>query len=207
MSDQTPLLEGVSVSRETLGQLRDFSALVLKWTQKINLISSASEEEIWQRHILDSAQVYAAIPAGFSWNTWADFGSGGGFPGIVIAILASETDKNIILVESDQRKSTFLRTAIRTLGLTNVRVESRRIEDLAPLNADVISARALAALDMLCAFAAPHLADGGICLFPKGRRAPEEIVAARASWTFDLHEIPSQSGDGTILRLEGLTHG
>lgn len=206
MTDLVNLLPNVNVSRETEALLREFAALILKWTQKINLISAASEDEIWQRHILDSVQVYTALPQDFQWKTWADFGSGGGLPGIIIAVLARETGGQVVMVESDQRKATFLRTAVRSLGLTNARVESKRIEALPALSADVISARALAALDMLCAFAAPHLQTGGICLFPKGRRAGAEVQQARSLWTFDLTEIPSQSGDGTILRLEGLRH-
>lgn len=204
MSDLIEIYEGVSVSRETEADLRAYADLVLKWTKKINLVSSSNQDEIWSRHVLDSVQV--ALLGGEDWSLWADFGSGGGFPGIVVGIFAKASGKSVVLVESDQRKCAFLRTCARELKLP-VKVIDQRIEEIAPLNADVISARALASLDLLCGFAERHLGQNGICLFPKGRKAEEEIDLARQNWSFSLQSIPSvTAADAQILRLEGLIH-
>lgn len=197
---------GLDVSRETEERLTRFAALVAQWTPHINLIAASTVPDIMSRHIADSAQLAALAPPG--WTHWADLGSGGGFPGIVIAILAAETapTARITLVESDQRKATFLRTAIRTLALTAT-VHAARAETLAPLGADILSARALAPLTQLLPLALRHLAPGGIALFPKGRRATEEIAAARAAWRFTLTQHPSLTDpEAQILQLQDIAH-
>lgn len=180
----TEQIAGIDVSRETFERLEQFQALVLKWTDKINLIAPATKSEIWHRHIEDSAQVWHAAPSG--WTRWVDMGAGGGFPGIVLAILAKEKspESQMVLIESDQRKSTFLRTAARELDL-NVKVLSERIEKVEPLAADVVSARALASLDMLLGFAQLHLSEQGLALFQKGKNAEQEIAEAKANWAFE----------------------
>ena len=108
--------ETFNVSRETYDDLTRYAELVGRWTQKINLISKASLQDIWQRHIWDSAQIY---DLGEPEGTWLDIGSGGGFPGIVVAIMAKRDNcaRKGVLVESDQRKAAFLRTVIRELQL------------------------------------------------------------------------------------------
>ncbi len=197
---------GHDVSRETEGRLTAFAALVAQWTPHINLIAASTLPEIGPRHIADSAQLAGLAPPG--WTHWADLGSGGGFPGIVIAILAAQTapSARVTLVESDQRKAAFLRTAIRTLGLTAT-VHCARAEALPPLAADVLSARALAPLPQLIPLALRHLAPTGTALFPKGRRAAEEIAAARASWRFTLLSHPSQTDpEARILHLNEIAH-
>ncbi|MFC6758343.1 16S rRNA (guanine(527)-N(7))-methyltransferase RsmG [Sulfitobacter porphyrae] len=117
-------LDGLNVSRETTVLLTQFSELVERWTVRINLISKASVDGIWERHVADSAQLFELAP---EFEHWVDLGSGGGFPGIVIAIIAKEArpEARITLVESDLRKATFLRTAIRELGL-NAKVIAER---------------------------------------------------------------------------------
>ncbi len=198
------LFEPNDVSRETMARLLEFSELVQHWTRRINLVSTSDRSLLWDRHIRDSAQLFNIAQP--NWRLWLDFGSGAGFPGIVIAIMAqqSATDRRIVLVESDLRKATFLRTAIRQFQLNAV-VHANRIADIAPQNADVISARALAALPTLIGLAQPHLSVSGVCLFPKGRQVAAEIEAARREWRFDLTSIPSRTDpDATILRLKGL---
>ena len=188
----------LDVSRETLEKLEKFAGLVLKWTNKINLIAANSKEDLWNRHVVDSVQIYDHAPDG--WRTWADLGSGGGFPGIVIAILDPEA-RPVTLIESDQRKALFLQTARRELGL-NVTVLSQRIEAVTENDFDVLTARALAPLEALLGYAQPLMSATGVALFPKGRRYEEELVAARANWDFELDQLPSiTSDDSRILRI------
>lgn len=195
--------EVVDVSRETLERLRAYEALLKKWNPKINLVSSSTLSEVWTRHFLDSAQIFALASAGAH---WADLGSGGGFPGLVIAILAAEkrAEMKITLVESDLRKSAFLANVARELGLT-VDLITQRIEACSPLNADSLSARALAPLDKLLDFAGLHLAPGGVAIFQKGENWRRELELAQQMWSFDWEAHPSKTGDGAaILVINGV---
>lgn len=193
------LLPGLSVSDETLAALRGFDAALRKWSNAINLVSPSTLTESWERHILDSAQLFALVPDGA--RHWADLGAGGGLPGLVIAILGRDMGLRVTLVESDRRKSAFLRQQIATQGLP-ARVEIARAEGLAPLNADVVSARALAPLPRLLPMVARHLASGGTALLPKGRRWATEQAEARANWSYDLDELPSAiDTEARILRM------
>lgn len=193
------------VSRETLERLRAYESLVAKWTPKINLVSRDSVETLWDRHILDSVQVYKAAPNGF--EHWVDLGSGGGFPGIVVAILALEEPKpvRVTLVESDARKCVFLRTALRETG-ARAKVLHGRIEEIPDLEADVLSARALADLNTLVSFADKHMLTGGTALFPKGEKWREEVAKAKTIWNFDLDVVTSVlDADAAILSISGVT--
>lgn len=199
-------IPGLDVSRETFAALQQFEQLVRRWSPAINLVSKATLSEIWSRHILDSTQIFALCSP--KATTWADFGSGGGFPGIVVAILAKQlkSDLCVTLVESDLRKATFLRQAAQALSLP-VSVRSARIESLEPLQADVVSARALAPLPNLLAHADRHLAAEGIALFPKGARYAEELAAARKAWAFDVDVQQSQSdAEAAILVIRNIHH-
>jgi 16S rRNA (guanine527-N7)-methyltransferase len=195
------MVGGLDVSRETMASLRLFEAEVRRWTPVVNLISRGSTEDLWGRHIEDSAQIFRACPP--SARHWLDLGSGGGFPGLVVAVLARELrpDLRVSLVEADQRKAVFLRQTALKLGL-DVVVLAERIESLAPQGADVISARALAPLVELLDLAVPHLKPDGIALFPKGARHAEEVAEARTSWAFDLDSLPSAlNPDAALLIL------
>ena len=191
----------MDVSRETEARLHAYADLLARWTSKINLISPATVPDLWDRHILDSLQILDAAPD--NWTTWTDLGSGGGLPGCVVAICASG-DQHVTLVESDQRKATFLRTVQRELSLpTTILVE--RIETINLPPQDVVSARALAPMGKLLSFVAPLLAPHGTALLPKGKSWEAEIAAAQASWAFDCDAIPSKtSEDARILRITGL---
>ncbi len=184
------MLAGVDVSRETIADLEAFAALTTKWTPKINLIARGSVDDIWNRHIVDSVQLYRFAPDAF--ESWVDLGSGGGFPGIVMAILGKEKHPkaHFTLIESDQRKSAFLRTAKRELDLP-VTVLSERIESAPPQNADVVSARALAALSALLPLVSRHIKPDGLCLLHKGRQAAQEVADAQKNWMFDLEDHAS----------------
>jgi 16S rRNA (guanine527-N7)-methyltransferase len=192
MLDTTASVGGVTVSRETFHALQQLEALVRKWTPAINLVSKATLSDLWDRHIVDSAQLFSACPTGATY--WADLGSGGGFPGLVIAIIASEKqpDLKVTLVEADQRKAAFLRQAAQSLSLP-VTVICGRIEALAPLEADIVSARALAPLSDLLGHAVRHMRPGGTALFPKGSRHEEELMGARTSWAFQAETRQSVS--------------
>jgi len=195
---------GRSVSRETLERLEAFDAALLKWSSAINLIAKATRSESWSRHILDSAQLYPLAPTDF--RHWCDLGAGGGLPGLVIACLTTEANPGarITLVESDARKAAFLATAARQLDLA-VTVLRDRIEKVAPQRADILSARALAALPLLLDYAHRHLDPQGMALLPKGRNAAQEVEDARQSWHFDLEIMPSRADpEGAILVLRNL---
>jgi len=189
---------GIDVSRETMERLDHLTALILKWTKSINLIAPNTADDIWTRHIKDSAQVYAVAPKG--WNNWIDLGSGGGLPGLVVALLDSN-GQNVTLVESDKRKCLFLNTARRELSL-NVSVVNKRIEAADLAKADILSARALAPLPKLLEYANGLLSDDGVALFSKGERFQQEVDDARIHWTFDLTEQPSWTNAGSsILKI------
>lgn len=203
---ETGALSRLGVSRETVDRLHALEALLKKWNPAINLVAKSTVADAWDRHILDSAQLYALAPGRV--GHWADLGSGGGFPGLVIASLAHELDpdRRITLVESDQRKSTFLREAARQLGLT-VTVLADRIESVPSLGADVLSARALAPLPALCGFALRHLSDGGVALFPKGATHQQELAEASRNWQFDVTIHPSETDPASVvLELKAISH-
>lgn len=196
----------LNVSRETSDGLEALLALVEKWNPTINLVASGSLPMAWQRHVLDSAQLFAIAPP--LATHWADFGSGAGFPGLVVAILANRArpDLAVTLVESDKRKAAFLMQAARHLSL-NVRVLTERAEALTSLAADVVSARALAPLTDLCALAARHLAPGGIAILPKGAQAESELADAARLWRFEAQITPSETDSaGRIITLKNVRH-
>jgi 16S rRNA (guanine527-N7)-methyltransferase len=196
-----PSLCGKNVSRETLERLTHYHDLLLKWTKTINLISKSSMSEVWDRHIWDSAQIVDLVS---NQESWLDIGSGAGFPGLVVSILAREDlpHRHVSLVESDQRKAAFLRTVIRQLDLrASVFVE--RIEVLNPANANVLSARALGDLDQLLGYAERHLAPYGTALFMKGVNWQKEVDIARNSWSFQLEAHKSKtSPEAAILEIK-----
>ncbi|MDM7931699.1 16S rRNA (guanine(527)-N(7))-methyltransferase RsmG [Tabrizicola sp.] len=193
-------IAGLDVSRETFEALEAFAALVRRWNPAVNLVSATSLSHLFDRHIVDSAQLYKLAPT--ATQNWVDLGSGGGFPGLVIAILAKgqNSDLRITLVESDARKATFLRQAAQSLGL-QVCVLNDRIESIPQLGADVLSARALAPLVGLLPFAERHLRSDGSAIFPKGARFAEELTEARKSWDFevDTHSSLSEPGSAVLV--------
>ena len=189
------------VSRETKAKLEKYADLLIRWNQKINLVSASTISDLWSRHFVDSAQIYKRCPA--VQGVWADLGSGGGFPGLVIAIIANELnpDLKVVLVESDQRKATFLRTVIRETAISAT-VKIERIESLAPIGADVVSARALADLSDLLGFAQRHLRPEGIALFQKGAIWQKELAHARKSWCFESEHFKSVTApEAVILKI------
>lgn len=195
-----------SVSRETLDRLALYESLLRKWNPAINLVAPSTLTTLVERHFRDSAQVFTL--AGMDWRRWTDLGSGGGFPGLVVAILAAGAghEGRVTLVESDQRKATFLRTVARETSVS-AEVQASRIEALAPQACDVISARALAPLPALFRLAHPHLAQSGRALFHKGAGWKKELDDARAEWRFDAKSHTSEtSPEAVVLEVRELSH-
>jgi 16S rRNA (guanine527-N7)-methyltransferase len=192
---------GLDVSRETAERLALYADLLRAWSPRINLVSRQTLADLETRHFADSAQLLALVPPDAT--TLADLGSGGGFPGLVIAILAAEQRPalHVTLVESDQRKAVFLRTVAQRVGVP-VTVLANRIESLPPLGTRVLSARALAPLTTLLDHAERHLRPGGIALFPKGANWRAEVEEALERWRFRCENLPSAtSTEGAILRI------
>lgn len=197
-------LAGVAVPPAVLTRLEALEALVRKWTVRINLVAPSTTAELWTRHIADSAQLWPLAPP--EARTWVDLGSGGGFPGLVIAALAAGTGRPAVtLIESDGRKCAFLREAARAMEV-DVTVLDQRAELAPPQGADVVSARALSPLPALLPLVARHLAPGGTALLPKGRGWAAELEAARAAgWRFALDSRPSATDpEARLLRLTDL---
>ncbi len=192
----------MDVSRET-ELLEAYAALLRKWNPAINLIAPKTVAQIESRHIADARQLSQISDK--AQGNWTDFGSGGGLPGIVVAI--SRPDLAVELVESDQRKAAFLRNVIRDLSLSNAKVLCSRIEALDRLEAANISARALAPLPQLMAYVVQHLASDGTAWLMKGRNWQAEVAEARKLWTFDLVSHPSSTDpDAAILEITGIRH-
>lgn len=194
----TERVAGLDVSRETSERLRLLADLLRKWSPRINLVAKGTLEEAWERHVVDSAQIFALRPAGA--RDWADLGSGGGFPGLVIAALAAEAapELRVTLVESDSRKCAFLATAAREMGV-EARVVTSRIEALPRTVRDVVSARALAPLPRLLELAEGQAGPGTICLFPKGAGAACELTRAARNWHIRHRAHPSVTDPNAVV--------
>ena len=182
----------MDVSRETSRLLSLYAKLVRKWSPTINLVAPSQLDDLEDRHIADSLQLTGLVPDHA--RSITDLGSGGGFPGLVLAIDArSRSDgRTVTLIESDQRKGVFLRTVVRELALP-ARVITSRIEVAKVPPADVVTARALAPLDALLTFARPLLAPEGVALFPKGEAVEKELDEARQRWSFACQDVASKT--------------
>lgn len=189
--------EQLSVSRETMEKLERYEALLLKWNRAINLVGRGTLSDPWRRHFLDSAQLLSRLPSPPKGRPLrlVDFGSGAGFPGLVLAIMGAG---DLHLVESDQRKAAFLREVSRETG-AEAHVHAVRIEELKPFAADVVTARALAPLADLLAYAEPFMTADSLCLFLKGKSAEEELTLAAQEWMMIPERHPSLSDPSAAL--------
>ena len=189
------------VSRETLERLEIYVRLLEKWQTSVNLVSAASLGDVWRRHLLDSAQLFRLVPT--DCRRLIDLGSGAGFPGLVLAIMGVQ---GVELVESDQKKAVFLREAARETK-TDVIVHARRIEDMAPDAADVVTARALAPLKRLLPLAKKFAEPHTICLFLKGTDVERELAEAARDWHLWYTSHTSMSDScATIIKINRLWH-
>lgn len=171
-------VEGLATS-ETFDRLEHYTQLLLAENQQQNLISKPSEANLWVRHIADSAQLLHYVPTDTGEGPWLDLGTGPGLPGLVIAILRPQLP--VVLVESRKRRVEFLERCIDELDLGNCRVEGMRLEQVAPFDACVISARAFAPLEKLLRLSAPFSTSATRYVLPKGRSAAHELETAKAS--------------------------
>lgn len=195
----------VPVSRETFEALLRFETAFQKWNQRINLAAPSTLGDVWSRHIVDSAQLASHAPEA---RKWLDLGSGGGFPGLVLAFLMKERGGQIDLVESNRKKAGFLQAMVGEFSLP-ARVIPRRIEDAAGIvgQPDVVTARALAPLPLLLELASPWLLGGATAFFHKGRDYRSEVEESCKRWSFRLVEHRSSTdSEGVLLEISSLSH-
>ena len=192
------LQDELHVSRETCDKLEIYVSLLKKWQKSINLVSAKTLDEVWERHILDSAQLVAHLPASDNPIRILDLGSGAGLPAVILAIMTSH---HLSMVESDSRKCAFMQTALRETGSQAV-LHNERLESLAFQDADIITARAFAPLDRLLDWSAPQHKDGQVFRLLKGRGLNEELTNLPNSLKVETETFDSlASGDGIILRM------
>lgn len=193
-----------SVSRETRQRLEDYATLYEKWSPRINLTAPSTQKDFWRRHVGDSAQLLEMAPDS---RHWIDLGSGGGFPGMVIAILLQDVPAaRVELVESNRKKTAFLQ-AVKARCAPSAIIHPARIADVVGRIAppEIVTARALAALPKLLDMTAPWLQGATRALFHKGRGYAAEIEESRAKWRFDLviHESRIDA-DSVVLDITNL---
>ena len=200
--DRAAFLAANEVSRETLARLDRIIETLDAWRKRSNLIGPREWPVIWTRHVADCYQLLDHIP---ETARVVDLGSGAGFPGLIIA--AARPGGHVTMIESVGKKCAFLRAAIDAAGLSAT-VRQERVESVAPMPADFVTARAFAPLPKLLDYAAPWLKQGATGLFLKGERWKEELTDAHQTWNFAHEAIPSRvGGSGTILIVRELQRG
>ena len=195
-------IKSLNVSRETLKGFYEYKTLLSKWNEKINLVSKHTLVDIWERHFLDSGQIIKHVEA--SGKRGVDVGSGAGFPGLVVALLLRDRkiDCNLVLVEKNPKKGFFLNEVIRKLNLS-VEVVNDNIDNLEPLNADILTARAFSELNNLIEIAFRHRKKEGICVFLKGENYKIELDKTLNNWFFDYDIVGSlSSSSGNIIKVK-----
>ncbi len=182
-----------------MDRLHRYAELLAAWQERMNLVAPSTLAGIWERHFLDSAQLAFHVEAG---RRWLDFGTGAGFPGMVLAAMDWG---EVTLVESIAKKCRFLETLVETLGLANARVVHARVETLPWQRAEVVTARATAPLATLFDWSIRHGAPGARWVFPKGRSWAAEVERAREAFRFDLEVAESRTDrEARILLVTNL---
>ena len=183
-------------SESILSSLDIYIELIKKWQKNINLVSKNSIDHLWNRHVIDSAQLYSLLPAPKKGLYIYDIGSGAGFPGMVLGIMGR---KDIILCESNKRKCEFLKEVSRITN-TNISIVNIRAQKLDGRSALAITSRALASLDTLLEISMPILREKGVCVFPKGRTWKEELTVAEKKFIINYNTVQSiTSSDSKII--------
>lgn len=201
-ADRQAVFDRLNVSQAVQSKLNTYVALLEEWQGKMNLVSDSTLPVVWTRHILDSAQVERYLTP--SDRVILDLGSGAGFPALVLAILDESKNRTVHLVESDGKKCSFLQAVADACGLQVV-IHNERIEKMPVFKADVITARALAALDKLVGYAKPFIGERTRCLFLKGKKADEELKLCAKKFVFAVEKYASITSDeGKILCLTGV---
>ena len=201
-ADREAALALVPVSRETSARLDRFVAALLTWQRRINLIAPASVPKLWTRHVADSLQLVSLAPNA---RVWLDLGSGGGFPGLVVACALADTPgSRVHLVESNGKKAAFLREAVRVSGAPAIVHQGRIAQMIERIGEpiDLVTARALAPLADLLALSEPWTKRGAQALFPKGQDVGAELTEASRYWNIEAVLIPSRTDPhGRILSV------
>jgi 16S rRNA (guanine527-N7)-methyltransferase len=193
------------ITSAIVARLDRFVATILQWQATTNLVAPSTLPQLWTRHVADSLQLVSLAPGA---KHWVDLGSGGGFPGLVVACAIADTPGAVVhLVESNLKKAAFLREAVRLTGAP-ARVHAVRIEDFVDRfvePVEIVTARALAPLENLVESAYPLLKRGAQALFLKGRDVEAELTAASKCWSIDLELIPSVTDSfGRIVRARSV---
>ncbi len=199
------LTDSREITPQIIARLDRFVAALLQWQATTNLVAPSTLPELWTRHVADSLQLLPLAPNA---QHWVDLGSGGGFPGLVIACAIADRPGTVVhLVESNLKKAAFLREAARLTGVP-AKVHAVRIEDFVDHFAEpveIVTARALATLENLIESAYPLLKRGAQALFLKGRDIEAELTAASKCWTMDAELIPSATDSlGRIVRVRSV---
>ncbi|WP_028348329.1 16S rRNA (guanine(527)-N(7))-methyltransferase RsmG [Bradyrhizobium murdochi] len=215
-SDKAAALALTPVSRETEKRLNLYVDLLIEWQTKTNLVAPSTLPNLWTRHISDSLQLLDLAPSA---KIWVDLGSGGGFPGVVLACALAETPgANVHLVERNAKKAAFLREAVRvTSAAATVHLAGiGDIVDRIGSHVDCVTARALAPLHQLVGFAEPFVSSGAKALFLKGQDVEAELTEATKYWSIEPRLHSSRTGGhGWIVELDrierrnpsAITHG
>jgi 16S rRNA (guanine527-N7)-methyltransferase len=203
-SDKSAAFKLAQVSRETEARLDRYVALLLEWQAKTNLVAPSTLPQLWTRHVADSLQLVGLAPSA---KRWADLGSGGGFPGIVLACVMAEVPGGVVhLVERNAKKAAFLREAIRVTespGMVHLAEIGDNVDRITgPV--DCVTARALAPLHQLIGFAEPLVRNGAKALFPKGQDVEAELTEAAKYWNIQPQLHQSRTGDGWIVELDAI---
>lgn len=199
------LIKKYDLSEEIYQKLEAYVRLLLVWQEKFNLVSKSSLNEVWTRHIEDSAQLFKFMNNGV--HSVYDMGSGAGFPAMVLAIIAQEKrpDISFTLIESIRKKTLYLNAVKEELRLENVQILNGRVENLDLRPADMITARAMTSLEKLIYYATKIGDQKTICVFPKGRNYSEELEEAKKLWNFDLEISQSEvEQDSAVLILKNI---
>jgi 16S rRNA (guanine527-N7)-methyltransferase len=202
-----------NVSRETYEAIEHYTALLLKWNQAINLISKATEGDVWYRHILDSAQLFPLILSYHNTDNYpvilTDFGSGGGLPALVIAALleGKNVPYHLHAIESDKRKAIFLTQAAHAIGIASAHltIHNGRAEKMTPWESNIILARGFAPLSELFSYIVPFTQKKCLSLLQKGSRVEQELEVASKRWVYDVNRIASLTEhDAVILSIQNI---